>query len=202
MTRTTYGSELIDKITSFILVNLFWALLSSLIIPLPMATAGLFATLTPWVRGEPSEPYKDFFGGMRQHWRKSTLIALIDVGIAGLILVNLTILNHMPIATLPALMARNVAFFVGLLTVLVNLYLWPLLVTVDLPVSRLIRIAARLVFLHPAWSLFAGTLMLTPLLLSLILPQFIALILTFSSTALLASWGAWHVIEQHKQELL
>jgi uncharacterized membrane protein YesL len=194
--------EYLDKITTFLLVNMLWAVFAALVITLPAATAGLFATLTPWVHGKPSEPFRDFFGGMRDHWRKSTVIGLLDAGIAGLVVLDLTILDSMKTTTLPALFSRNVAFLVAALTLLTNLYLWPLLVTVDLPLRTLIRISIKLVYLHPAWSIVASGLMVVPLLLALVLPRFVGVLLTFSSCALLASWGAWHVIEQHKHDLL
>jgi uncharacterized membrane protein YesL len=194
-------AEWVDRITTFVLVNMLWAVFAALLITLPAATAGLFATLTPWVHGEPSEPFKDFFGGMRKYWRKSTMIGVIDAGIAGLVMLDLSILDRMNVDTLPGLFSRNVAIFVAALALLTNLYLWPLLVTVDLPLRKLIGIAMRFVFLHPVWSLLAGMLMLIPLLLTLVLPGFVALLLAFSSCALLASWGAWHVIEQYQRDL-
>jgi uncharacterized membrane protein YesL len=85
--------------------------------------------------------------------------------------------------------------------VIVNLYIWPLLVTLDLPVHTLIRVALRLVVLQPLWSIFATLLMLTPLLLTLFLPRAAVLLMAFSCSALLASWGAWHVMEQYRRDL-
>lgn len=194
-------AELLDKAMSFVLLNMLWAVFASLIVTLPAATGGLYATLTPWVRGENSELFQDFFGGMRQHWLRSTLIGLIDVAIGGLIALNLTILDTMELPALPALLSRNVAFLAIVITLLVNLYIWPLMVTFDLSIRELIKIALRLVVLHPLWSVFAAMLTLVPLLLALILPRFVAILLAFSSCALLGSWGAWRVIEPYQHEL-
>lgn len=196
------GSDRIDKITTFFLVNLLWAVFAAPIITFPAATAGLFATLTPWVRGEPSELFKDFFGGMRRYWWKSTIIGLIDLALVGLIVLNLTILDAMQVTSVLTLFSRNVAFLVAALAVATNLYVWPLLVTLDLPLKQLIKVALRLVFLEPLWSIFATILMLSPLLLALFLPRFAAVLLAFACSALLASWGAWHVIEKYKRDLL
>ncbi|HVO68919.1 MAG TPA: hypothetical protein VMT24_02670 [Aggregatilineaceae bacterium] len=49
----------------------------------------------------------------------------------------------------------------------------------------------KLVVLHPVWSLVAGALTLIPSLLTLVLPRFVAVLVAFSSCALLARWGAW-----------
>jgi uncharacterized membrane protein YesL len=191
-------SELIDKITTFIVVNMLWVVFAALVITLPAATAGLFATLVPWTQGRTSEPFRDFFGGMRRHWRKSTMIVLLDAVLAGLIALNLAILNSAD--DFPALCSRNVALFVAALTIMANVYLWPLLVSVDWPVRQLIRVALKLVFLHPIWSLVASLLAVLPLLLTLMLPRFIVILVSFSSCALLASWGAQHVFEQHRRD--
>ncbi len=192
-------SELIDKITTFILVNMLWVVFAIPLITLPAATAGLFATLVPWTQGKPSEPFGAFFRGMRHYWRKSTLVALLDVAIAGVVALNLIVLNNAN--TAPALCSRSITLFVAAVAVMVNVYLWPLLVLVDWPVRVLIRIALRLVFMHLGWSLVTGLLAVAPLLLTPVLPGFFAVMVPFSSCALLASWGAQHVFQQHTHEL-
>ncbi|HEX2907050.1 MAG TPA: YesL family protein, partial [Phototrophicaceae bacterium] len=60
--------EHLDKWSMFILANLLWALLSIPLITFPAATAGLFATMSRWVRGKPPELFQEFFGGMRRYW--------------------------------------------------------------------------------------------------------------------------------------
>jgi len=191
-------AEWIDKITSFIVVNMLWVVFASFIVALPAATAGLFVTLMPWVRGKSSEPFRDFLGGMRQYWRKATVIVLVDAGIGVLTVFNLTVLSSMEQITIPALFSRSIVLLVAVLVLLTNVYLWPLLVTIDLPLRKLIELALRLIFLHPVWSLFVGMLTLIPLLLTLVLPRFVAIIFPFSASALLASWGVQHVMEQHQ----
>ncbi len=138
---------------------------------------------------------------MRRYWWKSTIIGLIDLALAGLILLNLSILNAMQITSVLTLFSRNVAFFVAALAIAANLYIWPLLVILDLPIHKLIKVALRLVLLEPLWSIFATSLMLAPLLLALFLPRIAAILLAFSCSVLLASWGAWHVLEKYSREL-
>lgn len=188
-------SDLLDKAMSFILVNMLWMVLAALIVTLPAATAGLFATLTPWVRGQHSEPFQDFFGAMRRDAAKSIVIVLADAAIGLVIWLNLGILRQIG-ASAPALLSLSVTIFVALAAVAANLYLWPLLVSVDAPLTQLVRVAIRLVLLHPAWSIFASLLALLPLAISLVVPRFIVLMVTFSTCALLASWGAWQVLDK------
>ncbi len=188
------GSELVDKTSTFILVNILWMIFAALIVTLPAATAGLFATLTPWVRGQTSEPFRDFFGAMRRYAVPSTLIGLGDAGIGLLVAANLYIIGQMGGLAVPALASLNVTLFVALAVIATNVYLWPLLVTVEAPLPQLIRLAAALALRHPGWSVLSALLALTPLSALFLLPGFIILLGPFSLCALLASWSAWRVI--------
>lgn len=187
-------ADILDKATTFILVNMLWMVLAALIITLPLATAGLFATLTPWVHGQTSEPFRDFFGAMRRYARQSIVIFLGDIGVGLVVWINLQIFRQMNTLSLPALLSLNVTIFVAVSAITTNLYLWPLLVTLDAPLSQLVRTAAKLALLHPIWSILASLIAMVPLFAVFVLPAFIVLLGTFSTCALLASWGAWRVL--------
>ena len=193
-------SEWADRAGTFILANLLWLLLSLPLITLPLATAGLFATLAPWGRGKPSEVFRDFFGGIRQYWRKAMLIGLIDVLLGGLVAVNFSIFRLMNMSQPVALVSQSITFFAGLLLLLVNLYVWPLLVTFDLPLRDLLETAVKLVFAHPFVSIgmLLGTLAI--LLVCTLLPAAFSLLATFSACAWFISWGAWRVLRGHIAE--
>ncbi|HML20268.1 MAG TPA: DUF624 domain-containing protein [Aggregatilinea sp.] len=163
-------ADLLDRLIGFLVAGVLWAVFAAMVLPLPAATAGLFAVLTPWVRGEPSEPFQRFFGAMRRTWAKSTLIVLLDAALAALVVVNLNILDNADVPLLPAVVSRSVTRAVGITAALANVYLWPLLVTFDLPLRTLSRVAMRLVFLRPLWSAFAGMLALVPVLAAAVVP--------------------------------
>ena len=111
--------ELIDKATTFILVNMLWMVLAAPIVTLPPATAGLFATLTPWVRGQHSEPFRDFFGAMRRYALQSLAIVLADVVIGLVIWLNFGILRQMG-TSVPAVISLSATIFVTLAAVAAN----------------------------------------------------------------------------------
>jgi uncharacterized membrane protein YesL len=133
---------------------------------------------------------------MRRLAIQSYIIALGDVGIGLLIWVNFQIFRQMDSLNLPALLSLNMTILVAVAALATNLYLWPLLVTVDAPLSQLARTSARLALLHPFWSILVILLGLLPLLALFVLPAFIVLLGTFSTCALLLSWGAWRVLGQ------
>lgn len=188
----------LDKLTAFMLANLLWVLLSIPLVTLPMTTAGLFATMSRWAQGQPVEVFRDFFGGMREHWRKASIIVVLDLLLGGLIALDLYAFGRMNMPQVIALVSRSVTLFVAVTAIMVNLYLWPLMVTFDeLPLRRLLDTSLKLVFAHPVWSVVMFVLALLPVTASLLLPAAALVLLSFSSIALLVSWSAWRVIRRY-----
>jgi uncharacterized membrane protein YesL len=74
--------EAVEKPASFVLGNLLWLLLSVPLITIGAVTAGLFTMFTAWVRGKHAELFTSLLDGMRDHWRKATLLFLLDVALA------------------------------------------------------------------------------------------------------------------------
>ena len=186
-----------DRAGTFILANMFWVLLSLPIITIPLATAGLFATLAPWGRGKSSEVFRNFFAGIRDYWRQAMLIGAIDLLLGSLVVINFSIFRLMNMSQPVALLSQSITVFVGLVLVAVNLYIWPLLVTVDLAFRDLLTTAVKLVFAHPLASI--GMLLVTfgLLLASTLLPAMFLLFATVAACALFINWGVWRVLREH-----
>ena len=192
--------DLLDRAANFVLANLLWVVLSIPLVTLPAATAGLFATMTPWARGKPTEVFRDFLSGVREHWRKATVVGLIDVLIGGLIYLNFVAFQRMDMSNPIAIVSRSVTLFAALATIMVNLYLWPMMVSFDMPVRRLVENSVRLVFAHPLWSFTMHIIALAPLVVSLFLPGAIWILATFSAVALLDSKAAWRIIQRYSSD--
>ncbi len=186
-----------DKISTFILANLLWIFCSLPIVTMPAATAGLFAVFAPWVQGKSTEPFAVFFGAFRQHWRKSTLIFVIDLIIVGLIVANFSIFGRMDESQTLTRLSQAMTLFLAIITLMINLYLWPLLVMFEMPLRKLLDTAVRLAFGHALWSLLLSVLAVLPVVLSLLLPAMFTLIGLFATCALLIDWGAWRMIRRY-----
>ncbi len=189
--------EQLDRWGSLIVVNMLWCLLAVPLITLPAATAGLFAVLSLRVRGKQPEVFREFFGAMRRLWLKATLIVLMDGAITGLVIANLLIVSLMDTGNVLGLLARSVSIFVGLALLLVNLYLWPLLVMFDLPLKRLVDWSVKLALAYPLWSLGVMLGGILPFAIGLLLPQFIWLVIVFACAVLIVNLGTWRVIRLH-----
>jgi uncharacterized membrane protein YesL len=192
--------EFLDKASTFALANLLWVLLSIPLITLPMATAGLFATMSPWVRGKQPEIFQDFFSAMRRHWVNASIVGGIDLLVGCLIIFNFSIFQLMNMTQPLALLSRSMTLCIGLTALMANLYLWPLMVTFDLSLRELIVKSTKLVFAHPLWSIAMLILALVPFGFSIFLPAAILVTASFSCAALLINWAAWRVIRQYVAE--
>jgi uncharacterized membrane protein YesL len=193
--------ELAQTASTFVLLNMLWLFCSLLIITMPAATAALFATIAPWGRGQsPSEPLAKFFVAMKQYGLRATAVFLLNLLIAGAVILNLLILRQMGIGQIIATMALIVTVLVALVLVLANIYLWPLLVTLDSSLLDLLKNALKLALAHPIWGVFVAGTAVIPLLVSLLLPQAFFIAITFAATALIIYAGAWRVIRRYLDE--
>lgn len=193
-------SEVVEAVTTFVMANLLWALSSMFVVTMPAATAGLFAVFVPWVRGQSVEPIAAFFGGMRRHWRRATVVALIDLAIGALVALNLLILRQMGLGQLLAAISLSLTLLVALLVLATNAYAWPLLILQDLPLRNVLQNAFKLALAHSGWTALVLLAAVLPLLLSLFLPQAVFLTVSFSASALITTWGAWRVIRPYLNE--
>jgi uncharacterized membrane protein YesL len=191
--------ELADRVGTFVLANLLWVLLAIPVVTLPMATAGLFATMAPWTRGKSAEVFGDFFRAMRQYWLNATVVVLIDVFIAVWVALNIAIFQQMNVPLLTRI-SQIVTLFVALTVIMANLYLWPIMVTTDLSLRNLLMTSVKLVFIQPMWSLAMLIVVTALLIVSAFLPAAVLLLVSFSSAALFINWGAWRIIRRYIPE--
>lgn len=191
-----------NTVTTFILFNMLWLFGALFIVTIPAVTAALFAGVAPWSRGQsPYKPLAMFGKAMRHYGLKATAVALLDLFVLGFVILNLLIiLQQIGTDHIMGMLALIVTSLVGITLILANVYLWPLLVTLDPPLRDLLKNGVRLGILHPIWGLLIAAAAAIPLVLSLILPGFFLLTLTFAASALIIYWGAWRIIQRYLTE--
>jgi uncharacterized membrane protein YesL len=192
--------DILDRVSTFVLANVLWVVLSIPVVTMPAATAGLFATMAPWARGKSPEVFRDFFSGLRQYWLKASLVGLVDALLGVWIVVNFRAFQLMDMSNPLALVSQSLTFFIALITILVNLYFWPMLVTFDMPLRSLVSTSAKLVFAHPLRSFGMLIVSLAPLVVSIFLPSAFWVLATFSTFALLNSKTAWRIMKRYIPE--
>lgn len=192
----------LDRISGFMILNVLYVACSALIITLPAATAGLFAVCTDWMRGKDSEALAGFFGGMRDHWQKATIIGLLDAVLYGLAINNLAVLLQMGLPEMILFTSLSITLLVGLVIAAANLYIWPLLVMYDLPLGDLLRISIKLAIAHFGQTMLLLALTLLALVAGLrLLPAMLSILFVFAGCICLVSWRSWHIIQRYDADL-
>jgi uncharacterized membrane protein YesL len=193
--------DFVNAASTFILLNMLWLFCSVLLVTLPAATAALFAVLAPWARGQsPSQPLANFFVAIRRYWLKATAVALIDLVLGALVIFNFLVLRQMGIEQIPVVISLTVTVILAVLLVLSNIYVWPLLITLDLPLRLLLKNSLKLGVAHPFWAFLVTIMAVLPFGVSLILPRFFFLTVTFATSTLIINWGAWRIIRRYLDE--
>ncbi len=167
------------------------------IIGIPLATLGLFAVMSQWVRGKQPEFFKVFLGEIRKNWSKALMIGAIDLVAGGILFINLSILRIMEPDDILAMFARSLTLFSSLILVISNVYIWFLIATIDLPLKTLLKLMLIFVFTYPLKSFGITVLVIIPVILTPLLPALFFLFISASTTAYIASRGAWFIVQEH-----
>jgi uncharacterized membrane protein YesL len=183
--------------SAFMLANVLWCLFTIPIVTIPAATAGLFEVMSQRARGRQADVLQIFFGAMRRLWLKATLVMLVNLCVAGVLTINIVIFPLMSSTDPLAYLSRSVTLFIGLALLLVNIYVWSLMVVIEMPLKQLLTASCKLVFAHPLWSLAVLFASAIPIVISLLLPQFVFLLFTFACVAAIITKGTWRIIRRH-----
>lgn len=137
----------LEQVSALVLGSLaFWLFLLP-VVTAPAALTGLFAVVSPLVRGGDDDIFRRFWGAFRLTFGRALLVGALDLILALVIWVDIRFfwaLGH------PA--AKVAAFFLGsiaILALLINLYVWPLLAWYPQPLGALLKRAFFLAAAHP-----------------------------------------------------
>jgi uncharacterized membrane protein YesL len=128
------------------------------------------------------------------------MMGIIDLVLGGLIVLNLLAIRRMGFEQFIAVPAFTLTILFGSFLIIVNVYAWPLLVTLDQPLRSLLKNGLRLSVVHPFWGALVAIVVIVLLLVSLLLPRITFLTASFASAALITYWGAWRIIQRYLDE--
>lgn len=169
----------------YIWANLLWILLSLPIITAPAAWAGLIRLSYHTQRSPTAAQFDEFWQGFRENLKRGALLALVNVAVIGVNVVNL--LAYRDANGLAADTSRTVWTLVLLLWVTLQLYAWPLFYAMEQPSLRgAFRNAAVMITLNPLFTLAILLLMAVLIALSTLFPA-AWLLLTGAALASIAS---------------
>lgn len=111
------------------------------IVTIGPATAGLTYVLRNFSQGKPVEPFNDFFGKCKEHFKQGVIVTIFNIVFiaAALFAAYAWSSDEMQVSSLFRTVALVVVFFVMIIWVFANYYIYPLMVSFDLPLRKIVR---------------------------------------------------------------
>ena len=128
------GSEVVAQQT----ITMYLLILIPCLGIFSMGLGGATYVLRNWARDEPATAWSDFWYGFRRNWLQALLVGLIDGAAIYLLRINVTFYSTAFPGTL-GMMLSGLMIALGLLLALVNVFLYPLMVTYELSFGKLWR---------------------------------------------------------------
>lgn len=141
----------LQRFSDTVLLSAVWAIACLPVVTAGPATAAMFAVVRGWDEGRDVSAVPAFARYFRENLRQGLISGLAGVAVASLLFADLVIAGALapPIAsTLGA-----IAAVAGVVIVATSVYLFPLMVTYDLPLRRLVRSALMFAIGKPATTL-------------------------------------------------
>lgn len=140
-----------EKVSVLVIGGLLFYLFSAVIITVPAALVGLFATVAALIRPVGGESVSRFWRGFRRTFGRALLLGLIE-------LVSLTAVWFYygllwNTNTVPGRMAAYLMAVVGLMIGLAHTFAWPMLTWYPQPLGKLLKRSVLLAAAHPFHAL-------------------------------------------------
>ena len=147
-TRLSYFSLIYwEKFGKFFGVNLMFSILSILLLPAGLAAAGITNVTRNIFSGKHSFGVSDFFDTIKENWRQALAAGIINLIIGFMLIVD----GYFFYMAMPSgiLFAAGFALVVLLAVVFLfmNFYIWPLIITVNMPLKQIYNNSLRLAFI-------------------------------------------------------
>lgn len=111
------------------------------IVTIGPATAGLTYVMRNFSQGKPVEPFGDFFAKCKEHFKQGLAVFFIDLAVIGAaaFAAYMWSSDEMQVSSFLRTVALVVVFFVSIICLFANFYIYPLMVSFDLPFKKLVR---------------------------------------------------------------
>lgn len=175
-------------------LNLLFVVCAAPLITFGAARAALSRCTMNMVRDVPNDVWYDFRQELKKDFTRNTVFGLVELFGMGLLLMALS----QPIVQASAVLCGGV-LMLGVLGGLVFGYLWPMLVTVDLPVQAAVKNAAALAIAclqHSLPALCVGGLLFTLSFWTFPLSLPLVLLIPFGISSFTMSFAAWSDIRR------
>lgn len=141
----------LQRFSDSVLLSVVWVIACLPVVTAGPATAAMFAVVRGWEEGRDVSAVPAFARYFRENLRQGLITGLAGAAVAALLLADLVIAGALapPIASTLGVLAA----VAGIVVVATSVYLFPLMVTYDLPLRRLVPSALMFAIGKPATTL-------------------------------------------------
>lgn len=141
----------LQRLSDTVLLSVIWVVACLPVVTAGPATAAMFAVVRRWDEGQDASVAPAFVRYFRENLRQGLISGIAGAAVASLLLADLMIAGALapPIASSLGL----IAVIAGVVVAATAVYLFPLMVTYDLPLRRLVRLALMFAIGKPATTL-------------------------------------------------
>ena len=143
----------------FLTVNIACIVMSCLLIPSGLAQAGITNIARNTARDKHSFGIADYFSTIAKNWKQALLAGLINLGIGGVL--GWSMLFYLDLEpNLIALFGIGVLLFIIIAFLIMNFYIWSLIITFDLPLKKIYKNSFKFVFINLKNNVLCGLILL------------------------------------------
>ncbi len=143
----------------FLTVNIAYVVMSCLLIPWGLAQAGITNIARNTARDKHSFGISDYFSTIAKNWKQALLAGLINLAVGGI--VGWSLLFYLDLEpNFIALFGIGVLLFISCTFLIMNFYIWSLIITFDLPLKKIYTNSFRFVFINLKRNLLCGIILL------------------------------------------
>ena len=167
----------LDKVMSFLFLNILWLISCLPIVTIFPATTAMFGVIRKWHREEDVMLLKQFFKLFKENFRQSFLVGIVWLGVAFVLYFNILASFHMP--QLMKLSMLAIFFSFSLLFIITSIFICPVMVHYDMNMIELMKNVLLIAVTNLKVSLLVGITFFIAVLVTYIMPITLVIIWSF-----------------------
>lgn len=143
----------------FLTVNIVYVIMSCLLITSGWAQAGITNIARNTARDRHSFGLSDYFSTISKNWKQSLVAGLINLAVGSILAWSLFFYLDLE-PNFIALFGIGVLLFIILAFLIMNFYIWSLIITFDLPLKKILVNSFKFVFINLKNNVLCGLILL------------------------------------------
>lgn len=143
----------------FITINLVYFVISIPLITNGLASAGLTNVTRNIARDKHSFGLSDFFETVKKNWKQSLIVSIINTVITAVLIFAISFYYNNSNGIINTI-GLSVSFCIALIFLMMNFYIWTMIITFKLSIKQIYRNSFKFVFINMKMNLLCGIVLL------------------------------------------